>query len=172
LVYSQWTKLCPKDPEGKQVCVTSKDARLETGMLIVSAALVEPEGQQKKFLRVNVPLAMQLKHGTRVIIDQTEPRTAPYFACLVTGCFSDYEASADTVNQLKKAQSLFIQAIGVNGQPLTVPLPLGDFAKAYDGSPTDPKVFEEQQKKLQEEFQRKQKELQQGPWGPPPGRTQ
>ena len=34
-------------------------------------------------------------------------------------------------------------------------MPLNDFAKAYEGPPTDPKVFEEQQKKLQEELQRR-----------------
>jgi hypothetical protein len=32
---------------------------------------------------------------------------------------------------------------------------LNDFAKAYDGPPTDPKAFEEQQRKLQEELQKK-----------------
>jgi hypothetical protein len=30
-----------------------------------------------------------------------------------------------------------------------------DFNKAHTGPPTDPKVFEEQQKKLQEELQRR-----------------
>jgi len=33
-----------------------------------------------------------------------------------------------------------------------------DFAKAYDGPPTDPKAFEEQQKKLQEELQKRAEE--------------
>jgi hypothetical protein len=56
---------------------------------------------------------------------------------------------------MKKGQVLTIQAISSNGQPISVPLPLSDFAKAYDGPPTDPKVFEEQQKKLQEELQRR-----------------
>ena len=37
-------------------------------------------------------------------------------------------------------------------------LDLKDFAKAYDGPPTDPKVFEEQQKKLQEELQKRAEE--------------
>jgi hypothetical protein len=37
-------------------------------------------------------------------------------------------------------------------------LPLGDFAKAYDGPPTDPQVFEAQQKKLQDELQRRAEE--------------
>ena len=68
---------------------------------------------------------------------------------------ADYEANVDTINQLKKAQQLHIQAISINGQPFSVPLPLAEFAKAYDGPPTDPKVFEEQQKKLQDELQRR-----------------
>ena len=46
----------------------------------------------------------------------------------------------------------------MNGQPISLPLPLNDFAKAYDGPPTDPKVFEEQQKKLQEELQKQAEE--------------
>jgi hypothetical protein len=33
--------------------------------------------------------------------------------------------------------------------------PLVDFAKANEGPPTDPKVLEEQQKKLQDELQRR-----------------
>jgi hypothetical protein len=48
-----------------------------------------------------------------------------------------------------------VQAINSTGQPISLVLPLTDFAKAYDGPPTDPKVFEEQQKKLQEELQRR-----------------
>ena len=37
-------------------------------------------------------------------------------------------------------------------------VPLADFAKAYDGPPTDPKKFEEQQKQLQEELQKRAEE--------------
>jgi uncharacterized caspase-like protein len=48
-----------------------------------------------------------------------------------------------------------VQAVNSNGASLTFPLPLAEFAKAYDGPPTDPKVFEETQKKLQEELQRR-----------------
>jgi hypothetical protein len=51
-----------------------------------------------------------------------------------------------------------VQAINSNGAPLTLPLPLTEFAKAYDGPPTDPKVFEETQKKLQEELQKRAEE--------------
>ena len=37
-------------------------------------------------------------------------------------------------------------------------IPLTDFAKANEGAPTDPKVFEQQQQKLQEELQRRAEE--------------
>ena len=72
---------------------------------------------------------------------------------------SDYEATPELIANLKKGQNLVVQAINSNGAPLTLPLPLaGEFAKAYDGPPTDPKVFEENQKKLQEELQKRAEE--------------
>jgi invasion protein IalB len=179
LIYSQWVKFCLNEQGGNSVCFTGKDARIETGMMIASAALIEPQSdQQKKLLRINVPLAMKLEHGTRILIDQTPPRTAPYVACFVTGCVADYEINVDVINQMKKGQQLSIQAIGINGQPFTVPLPLAEFAKIYDGPPTDPKVIEEQQKKLEEEFTKKREELmrqqQQNPGAgqQQPGKTQ
>ena len=68
---------------------------------------------------------------------------------------ADYEATADLINRMKKGQLLTVQAIHMNGQPMSPQLELKDFAKAYDGPPTDPKVFEAQQKKLQEELQKR-----------------
>jgi len=162
LIFSPWTKFCLKgqpgqapDPNAKQICFTGKDARIESGMPVVAAVLIEPEGQERKILRVTLPLGMQLAHGTRVIIDQNQPLTAPYVICFTNGCMADYEANADMIGKMKKGQGLTIQAINSTGQPISLGMPLTDFAKAYDGPPTDPKVFEEQQKKLQEELQRR-----------------
>jgi invasion protein IalB len=157
LIYSPWTKFCLKgqDANAKQVCFTGKDGRIESGQPVVAAVIIEPEGEPKKVLRVTLPLGMQLVHGTRVIVDSNSPQQSPYVICFANGCMSDYDATAEVVANLKKGQNLVIQAINANGQPLTLPLPLGDFAKAYDGPPTDPKVFEEQQKKLQEELQKR-----------------
>lgn len=158
LVYSPWTKICGKDQQqanAKEVCLVIKEARLETGQFVAGAVLVEPEGEQRKILRVTLPLGMQLQQGTRVIIDQGNPAQRPYVICFPNGCMSDYDADADMVGKLKKGQGLIIQAINAGGQPISLSLPLADFAKAYDGPPTDPKVLEEQQKKLQEELQKR-----------------
>ena len=53
---------------------------------------------------------------------------------------------------------MVIQGINGAGQAISLVVPLTDFAKALTGPPTDPKVFEEQQKKLQEELQRRAEE--------------
>jgi invasion protein IalB len=160
LIYAPWTKFCLKgqDANAKQVCFTGKDGRIESGQPVIAAVIIEPEGEPKKILRVTLPLGMQLVHGTRVIVDSNPPQQSPYVICFANGCMSDYEATPELIANLKKGQSLIVQAINSNGAPLTLPLPLGEFAKAYDGPPTDPKVFEENQKKLQEELTKRAEE--------------
>src|SRR6201991_2988868 len=157
LIYSPWTKFCLKGQEAnaKQVCFTGKDGRVESGMPVVAAVLIEPENDPKKVLRVTLPLGMSIQPGTRVIVDNGQPMTGPYVICFNNGCMADYEASGELIGKLKKGQGLVIQGINGSGQPISLVVPLGDFAKAYDGTPTDPQVFEAQQKKLQDELQRR-----------------
>jgi invasion protein IalB len=160
LIYAPWTKFCLKgqDASAKQVCFTGKDGRIESGQPVIAAVIIEPEGEPKKILRVTLPLGMQLVHGTRVIVDTNAPQQSPYVICFANGCMSDYEMTPELLANMKKGQNLVVQAINSNGAPLTLPLPLTEFAKAYDGPPTDPKVFEETQKKLQEELQKRAEE--------------
>ncbi len=156
LMYSPWMKVCGKGPDtnNKQVCVITKDGRLENGMPVAIVQLFEPEGDQK-VLRITVPLGMQIQHGTRLIIDQGQPAQQPYKICFPVGCMADYPVTDEIMKQLKTGQQLTVQAINMQGTPISLPLPLADFAKAYDGPATDPKAFEEQQRKLQEELQKK-----------------
>jgi invasion protein IalB len=159
LMYSPWMKVCGKgqDTNNKQVCVITKDGRLENGMPVAIIQLFEPEGEAK-ILRVTVPLGMQLAHGTRMIIDQGQPAQQPYKICFPVGCMSDYPVTDDILAKMKKGKMLTVQAINMQGTPISLPMPLVDFAKAYDGPATDPKAFEEQQRKLQEELQKKAEE--------------
>lgn len=163
LIYSPWTKFCMKGQEAnaKQVCFTGKDGRIESGLPVVAAIIIEPEGEPRKILRVTLPLGMSLQQGTRVIVDTNEAQSkqSPYLFCLQNGCMSDYEATPEMLGNMKKGQVLHVQAIQVNGAAVTLTLPLADFAKAYDGPPTDPKVIEEQQKKFQEDLQKRAQEM-------------
>jgi invasion protein IalB len=175
LIYSNWTKICGKGPEAgaKQVCQTGKDGRLESGMPVVAAVVIEMEGEAKKVLQVTLPPGVLLPRGTRVVIDRDEPSAiiGSFLVCANGGCIAQLEATADTVAKLKKGQNLYVQAYNMAQNVMTLSLPLSDFAKAYDGPPTDPKELEEKNKKLQDELQRRANEARQK-LEQQPGKTQ
>jgi len=167
LLYSPWTKFCTKgqDANAKQICLTGKDGRVESGQPVVSAVLIQPEGAPS-VLRVTLPLTVQLQRGSRVLVDQaklanmsSDMQSRPYTVCLVNGCMADFEATPDVINQLKQGQSLWVQGFAMRGEFVNLPLPLEDFAKALEGPPSDPKVIEEQQKRMQEELKHRADEL-------------
>ena len=161
LIYTPWTRLCSKgqEPTAKQVCFTGKDAYTDIGMPVLAVVLIEPEGEIKKILRVTVPNPVQLQYGTRIVVDQQQPLSGPYFTCFTNGCMADYDGTPDLIQKLKHGQTMAVQAVNLAGTPMSFPLPLSDFAKANEGPPTDPKVFEERQKKLQEDLQKRAEEF-------------
>ncbi len=101
---------------------------------------------------------MQLPRGTRLIVDKSEPMNAPYIICLANGCVADYEASEELIGNMKSGQRLVAQATNGKGQAISLVLPLNDFEKAYDGPPTDPKEYQEQQRTLRDEMQKRVEE--------------
>jgi invasion protein IalB len=110
LIYSNWTKICGKGPEqgSKQICQTGKDGRLESGMPVVAAILMEMEGEGKKVLQVMLPPGVYLPKGTRIVIDRDEPSAiiGTFLTCANGGCIAHLEVTADTVQKLKKGQNL------------------------------------------------------------------
>ncbi|MBO0755444.1 MAG: invasion associated locus B family protein, partial [Bradyrhizobiaceae bacterium] len=107
LIYSPWMKFCLKTPDGsKQVCVTGREARSETGYPLTNVQLIEPEGEPKKILRVTVPMPVALQYGTRVIVDQGPANPGVYQTCFTNGCMSDFEATPDFISKLKSGTTL------------------------------------------------------------------
>jgi invasion protein IalB len=145
ITYSAWIKVCQKGPEAdaKRVCFTGRDGRIESGMPVIAAVLIEADGDARKLLRVTLPLGVSLRPGTRVVIDSGQPMTAPYVICVPNGCVADYEASGELIAKMKTGQVINVQAMSEAAQPISLSLPLADFAKAYDGPPTDPKTLEQ-----------------------------
>jgi invasion protein IalB len=134
LTYSQWTKICVDDNDlDFSGCLTAREGRIASG--VVAAAVAEQDNAL--FLRVRVPLAMQLILGTRVVVDSHPPLQAPYIRCTVDGCISQYELTAELRQLLRTGQNLIVQAVDSNGAPLSFPIPLAGFADASDGAPTD-----------------------------------
>jgi invasion protein IalB len=148
LTYSPWTKFCLGN-----TCFTGRDGRLnvigrdgrsnvDCGP-VVAAVLTEQNGDTKKTLRVTLPTRVSLERGVRIIIDQGQAIERPYVNCFANGCMADYDAGAELVDQLKQGRMLVLEAIDKANSPISLTVPLVDFAKAYDGPSQEPKVFEE-----------------------------
>jgi invasion protein IalB len=145
VAYSPWVKFCGRDKgdaEAKEMCLTVKEARLETGQFLAGAALIEQAGEAKKLFRVTVPLGMQLMPGVRIFVDGETPRSGNFIGCLPNGCMADFDVTADFVAKLKGGRELRLQSINLPGQVATYLLPLADFARANEDPPTDPIQFE------------------------------
>jgi hypothetical protein len=108
-----------------------------------------------------MPLGLLLKPGIRFAVDQGQPTPGGYAICFPNGCFAEAPVKDDAVNAMKKGTNLNISVQNQGGREVTFAVPLAGFGKAFDGAPIDPKVLEEQQKKLQEELQKKSDELRQ-----------
>jgi invasion protein IalB len=159
VVYSPWTKLCFKDEKSQQVketCLTVKQASMQSGQFVAGAALLEPVGEEWKVLRITMPLGMQLPQGIRVLLDGDQPMTGRFGVCLPNGCSADFHVNAEFVARLKGGRQIVLQGVNQPGQARSFALPLTEFASANEGPPTDPRKFEEGQKRQREELQKKQ----------------
>ena len=160
LISSPWTKLCSTDPEAKkEICLVTMELRAETGQFLASVLVRETKGEPKKTFAVVTPLTVQLQPGFRVVVEKQPPVNGKFTICFPNGCFGELEIDADFVKKLKVAQGVAIQVVNQAGRPVSFPIPLTGFGKAYDGAPLDPKTVEEQQKKLQDEMQKRADEL-------------
>jgi invasion protein IalB len=110
----------------------------DKGEAVAAAALIEPAGSDKKTFRVTVPAPVQLRYGTRIIIDRGAPLTAPYFTCSGDSCISDYDLGAEALGKLKAGQTLEVQVVALNEKPISLDFSLSDFAKAVDGPASEP----------------------------------
>ena len=136
--FSPWTRFCGKDnnPQAKEVCLTVKEARLETGQFLAGVALIE--GADKTLFRVRLPPHIKREAGARIAIDSEKPRSGPFTTCDPRGCLADFEVTADFVTKLKAGYALELRGTSATGEPLSFRLPLEDFAKAHEGPPSAP----------------------------------
>jgi invasion protein IalB len=157
-----WVKLCEaaSKTDSKQICLIHHE-RIDgnTGMVIVSAAIRQIEGQEKEELMVMVPLGMALPPGAYVRVDDGQPIQLKYTLCHVAGCTAEVEAPKGLVDSLKKGKQMMVAAVNVAGKPIGFPVPLTGFTKAYQGPPMDNEKYREARKQLLMQIRERQIEL-------------
>lgn len=163
-VQPDWTKVCGKDPAAqKEICYTTRDfgAAAKEGdapQPLLALAVYDPKADDTKIIRLLLPPGLMLKPGFRYAIDKGPMDAGAFEICFPNGCFAEAKVKKAVVDGMKKAEKMTVIVKNQANAEVTFYLPLANFGKAFDGPAIDPKVLEEQQKKLQEELQKKAEE--------------
>jgi invasion protein IalB len=186
---SAWVKLCEKAPivlrdkEGKptreqrNICLTHHE-RLDgnTGLVLVSAALRQVEGEEKQHLMIMVPLGMAIGPGLRATVynadqwdkiqknekfddSKLEPVRFNYSLCHPAGCTAEIEASKKLIDSFRAGAGIMVLAINAQGQVVAFPVPLTGFKDALDGEPIDNEKYSEARKALMAQIAQRQQQL-------------
>ncbi|MGH6837314.1 MAG: invasion associated locus B family protein [Methylocella sp.] len=157
---NDWTKVCGKDPAAnKEICYTTRDFSAQAGQApVLALAIYDIKGDENRVVRLLVPVGLMLRPGFRFAIDKGETLAGSFEICFPNGCFAEAKVKGATIDQIKKGSILSVAVKNQVNNEITFAIPLAGFAKAFDGPPIDPKVLEEQQKKLQEELQKRAEE--------------
>lgn len=158
-VQPEWTKVCGSDPQTKkEICYTTRDFGTQADQPLMALAVYDPKGEDHKIIRLLLPPGLMLKPGFRFAVDKGSLESGEFEICFPNGCFAQAKVKNAVVDSMKKAEKFTVIVKNQVNNEVTFFLPLAAFGKAFDGAPIDPKVLEEQQKKLQEELQKKAEE--------------
>jgi invasion protein IalB len=158
-VQQDWTKVCGSDPQSKkEICYTTRDFGAQADQPLLALAVYDPKGDDQKIVRLLLPPGLMLKPGFRFAVDKAPLDAGAFEICFPNGCFAEAKVKGALVDSMKKGEKMTVIVKNQVNNEVTFTLPLAGFGKAFDGPAIDPKVLEEQQKKLQEELQKKAEE--------------
>jgi invasion protein IalB len=160
---ADWTKVCGRDAASqRETCYTTRDFVAENNVPVLAVAVYETKldgGRAERQVRYLLPLSFLLIPGVRTSIDGGQPIAGRYSICLQNGCFAEFAPNEAQFTAFKRAQRITLQVQNQAAREVSFAIPLDGFAKGFDGPPIDPRVIEEQQKKIQEELQKRSDEM-------------
>jgi uncharacterized caspase-like protein len=140
-----WYKLCVNASD----CETRVDVRDNaTAVKIGGLRLREASGRYT--LSATLPLQSALPPGALIKIDSDEPIKLSYDRCYSDGCYAEARVSESTVNKMRSAKQIAFLGIDTTGRALSIPLPLDDFSKVFDGPPVPASKYKADLKKIDE----------------------
>ena len=160
---TEWTKVCGKDQaSGTDVCYTTRDFVSDQGQPVLAVAVYDMKNAQQnvRVVRYLLPLGLLLQPGIRFTIDGQQGTAGKFAVCFPNGCFAEAgNVGPELVTAMKKGTTLNVSVQNQTQREVTFAVPITGFGKAFDGPAIDPKVLEEQQKKLQAELEKRSEDM-------------
>ena len=114
-------------------CAIEQSAVLtKTGQLIVLINIRVPAETRAPVALVQLPLGLNLPAGAKFQVDDGKTSELQIQTCEARGCYANLQISPDVLAALKSGKQLKVSFQNLAKQTITIPMPLADFAAAYE----------------------------------------
>jgi invasion protein IalB len=133
--HGAWQVSCRTPPGAKEEkcalvqSVTAED-RPNVGLTVVFYKAI---GENKKLLRVVVPLGVLLPTGLGLKIDNEDVGNAPFLKCGKRGCVAEVVLQEEVIGKLKKGENAMFIIFDTPEAGIGIPVSLQGFSDAFAG---------------------------------------
>jgi invasion protein IalB len=129
-----WVSRCSSaSREAPLECAVEETAVLtKTGQLIVAVSIRVASDTHQPVALVQLPLGLNLPAGVKLQVDDGKMIDMQIQTCENRGCYSNAPVSPELLATLKSGKQLKVAFQNLNKEVITIPMPLTDFAAAYD----------------------------------------
>ena len=121
------SRTAPPECAMEQTAVLSK-----TGQLIVLVNIRVPADTKAPVALVQLPLGLHLPGGAKLQVDDGKATDLQIQTCENRGCYAGSAIAPDLLAALRSGKELKISFQNLGKENITIPIPLTDFAAAYD----------------------------------------
>jgi invasion protein IalB len=104
----------------------------KTGQLIILVNVRVPSDTRTPAVLVQLPLGISLPGGAKLQVDDGQATDLQIQTCEARGCYAGTPIAPDLLAAMKSGKQLKILFQNLGKETITIPLPLADFAAAYD----------------------------------------
>ena len=103
-----------------------------TGQLVIAVNIRVPADTHTPSALIQLPLGLNLPVGAKLQVDDGKAADLQIQTCENSGCYASTPIAPDLLAALKSGKQLKMSFQNLNKEAMTMPLPLADFAAAYD----------------------------------------
>jgi invasion protein IalB len=129
-----WAVRCTSaSREAPLECAMEQTAVLsKTGQLIVLVNIRVPSDTRVPVAMVQLPLGLNLPGGAKFQVDDGKAADLQIQTCENRGCYAGAAIATDVLAALKSGKELKVSFQNLAKETITIPMPLTDFATAYE----------------------------------------
>jgi len=129
-----WVARCTSASRGAPLeCAAEQTAVLtKTGQLIVLINIRVPGDTHAPVAIVQLPLGLNLPAGAKLQVDDGKTVDLQIQTCEQRGCYTNAPISADMLAAMKTGKQLKVSFQNLAKETIAIPMPLADFAAAYE----------------------------------------